>query len=1165
MAPPVAGKASIVRRGGARLLDVKSCETTEDTRSRIKNVLRRRSALSNKAHKCIIRGFLHKVTNKMASNEPAEDSMKSSVTDISESVTDVSELKIDQTKSPITPSINEDNELNNVEAVKVEDKKDPILEQNNTTEEKKDTVNIEDKNKHNLRSLVTDKNEQDDKKENQEQDVKEEIKQQETENIAMSPHPQDVNTKDLNNEDKDLVKDGGPLKRKRKSQSSSMSPIDSPVEESGTRSKRKKNTTKNTNDKFCWRCHKETVDVYCTACPRSWHRKCIGGMPPSSQKWICGECVTILTAENAETRSSAMAQLSVEQLCVLLKNVVERLREYPGSEPFCKPVNLVEVPNYLNYVIKPMDLSLLESNVRSKLYGSTDAFMADAKWIQHNCIVFNTCGGVYADVSKLTNTAKQIIKCARSDISEIEACPDCYAHSRNLPRTQPTWFIEPCRRPHPLVWAKLKGFPFWPAKAMPRVNSQGFVDVRFFGEHARAWVAPKDIYLYSEEPPTPSSRKRKSEMDECVREITRHCRKLELIFGQFKFAPPKVQYNPNDPMQITLLLPNYNPTDPENRLINSVSPESKKKIPPRKRSLHKDKLQHDESVNDDNGEPNASKENINGDNQEKENDVRERKVQKLDFDAKVTPNSQSNLNDNHSELNEKVNQEIGKVAQNKIAESGAKRTKTPVVKSNENDNALSPDKTTADKSNSQEEKNEKKPVTEQPSISPRKSLNMMRVRKKSVPKNAAKWEASPNTPKSTQKNAKSDTAKSYKPKKQMVDKLNAEKALKSISVSKENNRLTMPNASGPATKRLSLGSKAKNSASSKKISEIDVTLSQSAASIIKNLPRIEPRPIIQSTDPQSSVSFVPSKDPKSVLLLVVNKDTAPEAAKQKAATDYLENKDTLVAVQREAKDTHDSPPQKKESKAKKSFPNKSSDDAQINSRTLTTTTAEFPVQVSISKSNTFSNASFSESSCTSSKTYQMLPPEAGPISARLHHNTQELARRIGQLMEEAYKEAAEAETVDNGENSTADNYQATVFFLRMQIEHMKWQHQQQMAELQHNADRTMREMRASLEAEKLRSIQEARREVEEDKIRCIEETKRKQWCAKCGQEALFYCCWNTAYCDYPCQQLHWSTHMHTCSQQLTTIVKSSSSMNANSQVQVMPRLVFNATSDVRKA
>lgn len=104
------------------------------------------------------------------------------------------------------------------------------------------------------------------------------------------------------------------------------------MEESGTRSKRKKLNT--SNDRFCWRCHKENVDAYCTACPRAWHRKCIGGMPPSLEKWICGECATILKAENAETRSVAMAQLSIDQLCMLLKYVVERLRDYPGVRAF---------------------------------------------------------------------------------------------------------------------------------------------------------------------------------------------------------------------------------------------------------------------------------------------------------------------------------------------------------------------------------------------------------------------------------------------------------------------------------------------------------------------------------------------------------------------------------------------------------------------------------------------------------------------------------------------------------------------------------------------------------------------------------------------------------------------------------------------------------------
>jgi len=104
-------------------------------------------------------------------------------------------------------------------------------------------------------------------------------------------------------------------------------------------------------------------------------------------------------------------------------------------------------------------------------------------------------------------------------------------------------------------------------------------------------------------------------------------------------------------------------------------------------------------------------------------------------------------------------------------------------------------------------------------------------------------------------------------------------------------------------------------------------------------------------------------------------------------------------------------------------------------------------------------------------------------------------------------------------------------------------------------------MRASFEAEKLRSIEEARREAEEEKLRCIEETKRKQWCAKCGQEAMFYCCWNTAYCDYPCQQSHWPMHMRTCSQPPTYTIVSNSGVNSNPE-QVMPRLLLSTNSNL---
>jgi hypothetical protein len=69
----------------------------------------------------------------------------------------------------------------------------------------------------------------------------------------------------------------------------------------------------------------------------------------------------------------------------------------------------------------------------------------------------------------------------------------------------------------------------------------------------------------------------------------------------------------------------------------------------------------------------------------------------------------------------------------------------------------------------------------------------------------------------------------------------------------------------------------------------------------------------------------------------------------------------------------------------------------------------------------------------------------------------------------------------------------------------------------HFADLIVMEMRASMESERQRVVAETIRQCELEKQRAVEETKKKQWCTNCGKEALFYCCWNTSYCDYPCQ------------------------------------------------
>lgn len=568
---------------------------------------------------------------------------------------------------------------------------------------------------------------------------------------------------------------------------------------------------------------------------------------------------------------------------------------------------------------------------------------------------------------------------------------------------------------------------------MPRLNSQGYVDVRFFGEHDRAWVPPKDLYLYSEEAPAPSSRKKKSNMDECVREITRHCQKLELMFGKFNFAPPKTQYNPNDPLQITVLLPNYNPLEPNSHLLNNSleSTVSKKKMPLRKRGL-KDKSQNDEesTFTDEDGMNASLKGNVNSNNHEMETDTVPTKVQKLSSEyTKNTSNLQSNISGNRSKSNKRESQELVTDSQNnKVVKDKARRSRTPSIKASAVGNS-----NTSNRNNSQKTKGQMKSVTENLSKLLMSSLRhqdreVARVRTKSLlkniinPKQDVSQNRLDNVTKSTQK--KGATGKVYKPKTRMVDKLNAEKVFKLISASKENDELTT--SSELTDKRITLiSNNTRQSTNTRKASGINTTLSPTASDT-RTSNKIETRAI---SSMNSHASTVHSSDKLSVTM---NNKTTVKTKKQQASTIVADNKKD--AIRRETTEAGDKLFQKKESKAKKTFPYKSHSSPRVNQRSLPTNVNESP----ISSSNP-------ETSCD----YQLVPPEAGPISARLHLNAHELARRMGQMLEEAYKEAAEANC--NNENGTADNYQATIFFLRMQIEHMKWQQQQQIAELKHNA------------------------------------------------------------------------------------------------------------------
>lgn len=149
----------------------------------------------------------------------------------------------------------------------------------------------------------------------------------------------------------------------------------------------------------------------------------------------------------------------------------------------------------------------------------------------------------------------------------------------------------------------------------------------------------------------------------------------------------------------------------------------------------------------------------------------------------------------------------------------------------------------------------------------------------------------------------------------------------------------------------------------------------------------------------------------------------------------------------------------------------------------------------------------------------LFPTEAGNVSKLLMDNAYKMADFFRSVLEDTLSDM-----------SANSNLEARTKLLELEIEKLKLAHSKEVGDLKGNTDKLLAEMRISMEKERSRMINEVRKQCELDRVRIVEETKKKQWCINCGKEAQFYCCWNTSYCDYPCQQQHWTRHMGTCAQ-----------------------------------
>uniref|UniRef100_A0A3Q3B4E3 Zinc finger, MYND-type containing 8 n=1 Tax=Kryptolebias marmoratus TaxID=37003 RepID=A0A3Q3B4E3_KRYMA len=967
------------------------------------------------------------------------------------------------------------------------------------------------------------------------------------------------------------------------------------------------------NDFYCWLCHREGQVLCCELCPRVYHAKCLKLPDEPEGDWFCPECEKITVAECIETQSKAMMILTIDQLSYLLKFALQKMKQ-PGTEPFQKPVSLEQHPDYAEYIFHPMDLCTLEKNIKKKMYGCTEAFLADTKWILHNCIIYNGAN------HKLTATAKVIVKICEHEMNEIEVCPECYLSAC---QKRDNWFCEPCSNPHPLVWAKLKGFPFWPAKALR--DKDGQVDARFFGQHDRAWVPLNNCYLMSKEIPF-SVKKTKSIFNSAMQEMEVYVENMRKKFGVFNYAPFRTPYTPDNNFQLLL--------DPSNPSSTAIKPEKQEKIkltfdmtaspkipltrtmlsgsgvrggttgrrPPHSdvpcspmstnSSVHTGSDGEQETADKSQAKtansqystgeestdctvnvstcslvvsgnsldipksfqsqtPGISKQektpqtgsilNLNLDRSKAEMDLKE-----LSETVQQKQGATPNLTSPKRQIKSRFQLNLDKTIESCKAQLGIDEISVDEYKGVDHSDSEDSDKSDSSESESASDEEPKTKGGQDPAPTKEPQKELTKTKAKDQPSTSQEEEDKADLLES--KESAADESGATLPDGQAQENLSSD-------LEKDNPDMTKASPGSPAAREKSQVKEetrqtvAVEDSDSERELVIDLGEDQGGRER-KRTPSVPPSQNSTGTSTSSTVSTQPLMAiPVTMVTLTASSPATVSHVSNSSATKQrpLLPRETVPVVQRavvwnpttkfetSSQKWHMQKVQRQQQTQQLVVPSSQSTRYQTRqavkavqqkdppfstSTSVVTVVSSSPGSAAVMATSSLSTAATSSPGPTDS----YIPTASADVAADIAKYTNKIMDAIKGTMTEIYNDLSK---------NTSGNSITEIKRLRIEIEKLQWLHQQELSEMKHNLELTMAEMRQSLEQERERLLAEVKKQMELEKQQAVDETKKKQWCANCRKEAIFYCCWNTSYCDYPCQQAHWPEHMKSCTQSAT--------------------------------
>ncbi|XP_038612103.1 bromodomain-containing protein 1 isoform X2 [Tachyglossus aculeatus] len=172
-----------------------------------------------------------------------------------------------------------------------------------------------------------------------------------------------------------------------------------------------------------------------------------------------------LKREQVKVEQLAM-ELQLTPFTVLLRAVLDQLQEKDSAHIFAQPVNLKEVPDYLDHIKHPMDFSTMRKRLEAQGYRNLNEFEEDFNLIIDNCMKYNAKDTLfYRAAVRLRDQGGVVLRQTRRDADGIGFDNQTGTHLAERPKAEPprpfSWedvdrLLNPANRAHMTLEEQLR-------------------------------------------------------------------------------------------------------------------------------------------------------------------------------------------------------------------------------------------------------------------------------------------------------------------------------------------------------------------------------------------------------------------------------------------------------------------------------------------------------------------------------------------------------------------------------------------------------------------------------------------------------------------------------------------------------------------------------------